>query len=262
MQRFIFEPSRFLKVLMLEIASNSRKFLSETGGAAAVIMIIFILTAFSGNAQSFFQNSLPVSAWFGPLLFIGGLFLSTRAFHDIHQKDQSYLFFMLPASTLEKLAARTFLYAVLFPVYVLLFLFLLSSAASLVHLIFFGSAVNIVKVFSSVYLKITGIYIITQSMFIYASVHFRKNAFFKFSMITAVLQFAVMFYFLFLARVLFWEFIPMTSFSGNIDYLIGDFSVFKDHFLGWFHVLKFIFFYLLAPFFWFLSLVKLEESEV
>ena len=254
---FDFNFQRFVQLLRNEIMKNKKRLLTISGGIAAILLTLFMLASLKGDTTMFFMP------WFYPLLFGGGYYFSSIAFQEIHDKDKNYEFFLLPASMIDKLASRLVIYAFLLPIFSAALISLTSIVGSILHSLLFGSSIAIFNPFEKHVGLVIGIYIITQSIFMYASICFKKHAFFKVSMISGVIQLLMIPIIFIMLKLIFHDLFD--SFPHNYDFGMltnGQTESLVSFFLNWFQFIKFIFIFVFAPFFWFLSLLKLSESEV
>ncbi len=253
MNRLNFNGSRLFKVFMNDILKQKRRLISASGGAAGILVMLFLLASLKSAPQGFF------TPWYYIILFVGGYIAASNAFQDIHEKNRNYEFFMLPASMGEKFLSRLIMYGFLFPLYAYLLIFVTSAAASLFHGIFFGSLTPLFHPGGQWLFRIIWIFVVTQSVFLLGSLYFSNHAFFKTSIVLTVVQLLVFLIILAMLRLVFHN-----LFQNPVNF---QFSPFNQEDLidlagNYFRVLKFVFLYLTAPFLWVLSLLKLEESEV
>ena len=220
------------------------------------IWSLFLLSSLTKETYFFFEP------WFYPLLFIGGYFLSSTAFQDIHEKDKSYEFYLLPASITEKFVSRLFIYAFIYPIYSALLILSISIAGSVLHSILWGTGSRIFNPFSGHILKISVIYIITQSIFLFGSIRFKKHAFFKIGMISSAIQLLMIPIVFFMFRLVFHDMGSGFPHEYDMSLSISDPAEIWDYLSGWLTFIKFLFFFVLAPFFWIISILRLSESEI
>ncbi|CAL7960454.1 conserved membrane hypothetical protein [Gammaproteobacteria bacterium] len=139
-----------------------------------VVLFLYGLISLDGlRADNFHTDA------FALLLFFGGLWLTSRTFADLHNKERSQSFLLLPVSNLEKLLGRLLLTTIGYIVGVVLIFYIVSLlvagfawlALSETAVIFQPIHKNIIHYFVN--------YILLQSIFFLGSIYFKSNNFNK-----------------------------------------------------------------------------------
>lgn len=258
----IFSSRRLLFLIRRDVFLSGRSIVIISITLFLVIVVISIINNFSRHSGfSHFLN-------FSVTLFIAGYIMAARAFIDIHDKSRAYEWFMLPASILEKFLTRLIItslgWAVLFTI--------IYSVASLfgetMNLIIFGYRHVLFNPFSERVLLAVLQYLITQSVFLFGAVYFRKNHFIKTLLAILIVGIGFLLVCLLVWRIFFSSYFPWL-FNGNgyegltmsLDW--ESFVYEGEKILNAFgRVIRVVYYLLFAPFFWLLSYLRITETEV
>jgi hypothetical protein len=250
-----FNPKRFLFLLRYELYMNYRALIVIL---ATTLGIAFTVNVFSAAAASHFR----IHEVFYPILplMAGGFFFSSRVFRDIHKSGQDLRYLTLPCSRLEKTIAKFVFTAVIYIVVSLVGYFLMSVLASLVTLFFSGKSHGLFNPFAGSTLKLIGIYLVLQSVFVFGSLFFKRLPIAKTLLSAIALVFVVACFsgLVFLATHIDLVFRGMWTWwtDGGRAFDPGTmFGIWKE-------VPTIIFCALVAPFFWVLTYIRLKEQEV
>jgi hypothetical protein len=188
---------------------------------------------------------------------LGGYVFSSSVFSELNSPQRSIHGLTLPVSKLERLVNGWSMSALVYPALAVIGMLFISLITLLVH----GqqSVSNIVLViFSRSTLNLIGIYIITQSVFLFGAIYFRKHNFFKTvgSLILVQIVFQV------IAVITLFALFGTTG--PNFEVGEATLSPGFEKFLTttFFEIIKFVFYYILAPFFWLLTWFGIKEREV
>ncbi len=243
--------SRLYHLLRNEVLTSYRSLLTAAGGIFGVIFFIFLLTS-----RSEYENFHTV--WYVMLLFIGGYLFSSRAFREVHTAPRNYLYLTLPASQFEKLLSKLLITSVGYALVTMIVYFLFSVLVSITGQLFFGVAPALFNPFTARMVVTLGVYLVTQSLFLFASIYFRSRAIFK--LLSALFGLALVLGLVTtgLMRVIFNAY--FTSGCESFALQASDFAWVDYSIVGWF--VKIAFWVLFAPYFWILSYLRLKETEV
>ena len=136
--------------------------------------------------------------------------------------------------------------------------FLFSVLVTITGQLFFGVAPALFNPFTAQMMVTLGVYLVTQALFLFASIYFRSRAIFK--LLSALFGLVLVFGFTSagLVHVIFNAYFPSgwESFAlQDSDFTWVDFST-----VG--RIVKIAFWVLFAPYFWILSYLRLKETEV
>ncbi|MCK9484388.1 MAG: hypothetical protein M0R34_08500 [Candidatus Marinimicrobia bacterium] len=253
----IFDWKRLIHLIKNEVVSSYRSLLVSTGAVGSVLLVIYLLQMLAHNLTAFHE------VWYPLVLFIGGFVISSKIFSVLHDRRQNYVYLTLPASDFEKLVSKLILSSVGWIACSALFYFIFSALAAIISQIIWGDSMSIFNPFQYLYLKCAAIFLVLQSLFIFGSIYFKKSALaktigslFLFGFILALISGLF-------ARIIFAKYIPWCG-NMNIDfeyyYFQADNIETFARILG--EIVKYSFWFLLAPFFWILSYIRLKEIEV
>ncbi len=252
-----FEIGRFWQLIKNDLFTNYRALLIAGGAAIGILLFINIISILGSR-----EVLVPI-VFYPLMLFIGGYIVTSVAFNDLHHPQRSYVYLTLPASNLEKFLSKLLLTTLGYVLGTLVLYFLFSVLMSLINVTFFGHGYPLFNPFDEVVWTTIGIYVITQSIFLLGAAFFRKNAFLKTVFTLFILQIALSLFVGLLARILFWKYFSGWEF-GFDDMIISSHGLeqsLENFFIGFGHLMKFVFFYLLAPFLWFVTYFQLKETE-
>lgn len=255
----IFKADRFFLLFKKDLVQGYKTLLIT---AAATIGAIFFLLLVStpGEASSEVHMGL-----FLPMLWAGGLIFTSLVFKEAHSANLIHGWLMTPASQFEKYLQKLLLTTVFFIIALIIVFVAASVLNSLVYLLFFSQRPPVFNPFQSWVWINTGHYMIVQSIFFLGAVWFRKYNFVKTVLTLNVLQFLFTVILGLVVGLVYWT--PIReAVHGNSWFFMeaGQILAIKFSNLNPFFIKasKIIYFGLLAPFFWFVSWLRLKEIEV
>ena len=139
-----------------------------------VILFIYGLISLNGLRADNFHSGA-----FALLLFFGGLWLTSRAFADLHDQERSRNFLLLPASNLEKLLGRLLLTAFGYVVGIILIFYIVSLLVAGFTWLVLGETTVIFQPIHKNIIHSFVNYILLQSMFFLGSICFKSSNFNK-----------------------------------------------------------------------------------
>jgi len=252
-----FNFKRFFLLLRNDLLRNYRTLPIAAGAVAAIYFISTIPAIFfsSGSTtQDFHIGFYPM------FLFIGGFLLSSAAFSEIHQTQKNVAFFMLPASTVEKYASKLLLTSPGYAAASLALYYLLSLLTAGIAAIFTDWSFPIFNPFTHKVLTDIAVYLVTQSLFLFGGLYFKKHPFMK----TLFAQFGIAVvlgvFVMLVLRIVYHDFFHGTHFFNN--YIFNDVVAFERLVPTLSTIIKYLFWIGFAPYFWILGYLRLREAEV
>ncbi|MFA4839048.1 MAG: hypothetical protein WC703_06200 [Candidatus Neomarinimicrobiota bacterium] len=251
-----FDRNRFFVLIRNDLFTGYRNLLIAGGAIAGALLVIYLLSAWNNANPDFHRTFFPM------VIFFGGYLTTSMVFKDIHEKQRNYIYLTLPASTLEKFLSRLLLTSVGFVAIVLALYYLFSWIAAGLSQLLFHQSLLAFHPFTRETLTALGVYLVTQSVFLFAAVYFRSHAFFKtllsifsFSLIVSIFAMVVV-------RLVFWKyfnglFVP-DHFDINLRYMFGNGESFARFASA---VSKILFWFVMAPYFWIVTYFRLKETE-
>ena len=254
-----FNPDRFFLLFKKDLIQGYKTLLITV---AAVIGATFFLLLVSTPGEASEEVYMGL---FIPMLWAGGLIFSSLIFKEAHSINLIHGWLMTPASRLEKYLQKLLMTTIFFIIALLITFFAATALNSLVYLLFFSLRPPLFNPFQSwVWINI-GHYLIVQSIFFLGAVWFRKFNFVKTVLTLNVLQLAFSIVLGLIAGLTYWT--PIReAIHGNGFFFMEAGQILTMKFSQVNPVLitvaKIIYFGLLAPFFWFVSWLKMKEIEV
>jgi len=243
----IFDFSRFGKLLKSDL------FLKKSSIIIIAITIIGVLLFFNLIIPN---NIITVDyhpTGFLLLLFIGGIWISSRSFRHLHDKSSSYFYLTLSCSNFEKFLAKLVLSSIIYAVSVLAIYVFFYWLLALVSWVFFHQGYFIVTPFLATTWKMIWLYMIIQSMFLLGSIYFKRLP-----LVKTILAIACIGIVVFLLITIFAE-IFLSGVSVNVLFWVPH--IVNAHHVA-LRIFHFVFWVLFAPFCWMVTYFRLKEIEV
>ncbi len=249
--------NRIFYLIRNEIASNYKKIFTVFGAVAGIL--------FLNSISRFYKPSANTSGgWFGIILIIGGLIYTSNIFKDLHHPQKGIHYLMQPASITEKFLAKLLMVSAGYSLTVIVFMFLFSAMMSGLSLIFFGYGQTLFNPFTNDVGWMILNYIIIQSVFLLGSVYFKRSAFFK--TILAIFIFIILIGLtgIFFIRIVYHDFFGKFITGGNMSLNFPEITgYFNDIILKYLPgIVKILYWFVMAPFFWIVTFFRLKETEV
>ena len=253
-----FEPKRFFHLIKNDILTSYRTLLIAVGAVTGVLLVINVSSALSSDSWSFHLPFYPL------VLFIGGFLLTSSAFAELHHNQKSYVYLTLPCSILEKFLCKLLLTSIGYVAGSMIFYYIFSAMAAGINMLIFGVTYPLFNPFHAVILRCVSIYLVTQSIFLFAAVYFKNHAFIKLLLSLFALSLAIGLFTALAGRIIFWDYF---SGFGRIEHFgFADPFAFQDFMksfaITFSKIAEIIFWAVMAPFFWILSFLRLKETEV
>ncbi len=258
----VFNPARLRFLIVRDVFLSGRSMIITSVTLFLVIVVISILNNLSRHSGfSHFSNFLLI-------LIIAGYVISAKAFIDIHSKSRAYEWFMLPASLFEKFVARLIITSVGWAVLFTVLYSLASVTGESLNLVLFGYRHDLFNPFSKDVFFVILHYLITQSVFLFGAVYFRKNHFIKTVLSILLVGIGFVLVSLLIWRVFFVGYFP-SLFTGDgaehwgmgFNWVSFNYKIEGVVKAVWV-MIRIVYYVFFAPFFWLLSCIRLAETEV
>lgn len=251
-------PRRTWRLVKNDVVANYKNAAIGLGAASGVILLLTVLTNIGGSSSAF---HVPV---YTNLLLIGGYIVASIAFVDLHDDRKGLHYLTLPGSLLEKYVGRVLLTSVGWAIVSTVAYMVVTLVGAGLAEWFFGSSHGVFVPSSSWSWNLIATYLVSQSIFVFGSIYFKKAAFLKtvLAIFVAVVVYAV---FLALsARLIFFDsfarFIPTQTEMDALQTMLAPRALRYEAVLerigdivGW---------TLVPIFFWTAGYLRLRETEV
>lgn len=234
---------RFAWLLRNEALRQYRSWALVSGTVALLALLLSVLGAWDRNVGNNFYQGLFIAT-----LFAWGSIATSQAFADMHGRGTNAAFLLLPASALEKTAARLVVLTAALIVYLLVFTTVLSFVLEGINAAFFGVRREFFSPLDRAAWSIVPHYLVVQSLFFLGAAWFRKLQFVK--TVGAVLAIAIGLSVV--AVAIAWA-------SGSV----APDRFFVDDPIDWLVDTAPIVYYLVLPVFcWFVAWLRVTETQV
>lgn len=252
-----FNIRRFMLLLRNDLLRNYRTMLIGAGTVAAIYFIATLTPMIFSHESIGYDFNI---GFFPTVLFICGFLLSAAVFNEIHLSQKNTAFFMLPATIFEKFTSRLLLTTIGYVVISVVFYFILNMISLLLSALFLNSGFSVFNPFTEDMLMAMAIYLITQSIFLFGSIFFKNHAFMKTGLSLFGLSVIIGIFASLIFRIVYHDFFDHMQFMDN--YLASDFLYLEDWGKTLASIAKYLFWLVLAPYFWIISYIRLSEKEV
>ena len=244
----LFTLNRFLLLVRNEIVTNYRKWLTTSGAIAFGIFVTAVL--FGRNNPDFYLS------WYVMLIFIMGIFISSRAFKELHDKTTNESYLLVPSSSLEKTLAKLFIVTVGFVIYLVVFLIVSSVIVETILWLILNRDFSLFNPFSKHLLVFTPLYLFVQSFYFLGAAWFKKMQLAKTTLGLSLVNFGFFLLGLLMIRIFFSSYFANAVDTGLLAELIVN--LFEHPF---FWIVKIIGI-LIPPACWFIACKRVEEAQV
>ncbi len=246
----VFSISRFLYLLKNELLVHFRTSMITFGAIISVLSTLALLSNIGLGLKGIHVE------FFKIILVLGGYLLTAVSFKVLHHKKSASFYLMLPAALFEKLLSKLILTSIGHVAGISLLYYLITYLVSWISIWLFGQALPTFNLFTDSNLTCVSFYLITQSIFLLGSIHFKSRQFIK--TVFSIWLFGVVI--LISIGISAWYI---------LDYSIRELDMhnfyqmlFKQYNTPVFKILKYSIWFGVAPFFWFVSYLKLKKHEV
>jgi hypothetical protein len=239
---------RLFWVLRNDVMRSYRSVLVISVTAALVALVVSLGIGYFGQVG---RTELFYRIFFLAALFAWGTIGTSTSFSDLHGRTTNMAFLLLPASALEKTVSRLLIYTVGLIVYLLVLTTALSWVLEGINTLWLGQRREFFSPFDRVAWLLLPHFIVTQALFFLGAAWFRKVQFVK--TVGTVIAIAVAF--AAIAAFLAWLVGPSTCLTADCQQFESLFDWIGD-------VAPVAYFYLLAPFCWFVAWLRVTETQV
>jgi hypothetical protein len=238
---------RLAFVLRNDLMRTYRSALLVSGTAALVALVVSLAGAYDGDVG---QGPLFYRVFFLAALFGWGTIATSVCFGDLHGRGTNTGFLLLPASALEKTASRVLLYTIGLIAYLLLFTTLLSWVLEGINTLWIDKRRGFFSPLDELTWPLLPHFLVAQALFFLGAAWFRKVWWVK----TVAAAVGIAIGLGAIAAGLVWLVDPMRCLNADCyefrlwDWLTDAASV--------------AYFYLLAPFCWFVAWLRVSEAQV
>ncbi len=254
--------TRIAKLWRVFALTQQRAVLTNALSGFAVLLAAYIIAVFSGGPSGSFNFH---EVLFGLFFLLVGIVAGSQAFSAMHKQDRSYAYLTLPASHLEKTVDKLLLSTVGYGIAVLAGYFLFSAAALGIGELIAGRSYPLFNPFERWVWEIVGGYIVIHSIFLFGAAYFKNRHFIK-TLLGIAAVFLLLAGIASLATWVFFNDIFQAMRAGGFDpsqsITIEQAERFQSLLETVQSVVDFIATWLLAPFFWILTWLRLREAEV
>lgn len=209
-----------------------------------------------GTAPPFFTE------WFGTILMIGGFLLSSFAFYELANKQKGMSYLMVPASMLEKWLSRLLLTGPAFALYFWILFGVIALIAQGISQLLFGVQLEPFEWSGDTTWLLIRLYLVFQAFFVAGSVFLGRLAFLKTPVALAIVGFVMLGIMYLYLKALTWNISQPgweIEFAGEYRNSAGMRAWVEGPMVK---TLEGLFWWVLAPFFWVVSYLRLTEKEV
>ena len=237
---------RLTWVLRNDVVRSYRSALVISGTAALVALVVSLWGAYDGDVG---QGALFYRVFFIAALFAWGTIATSAAFADMHGRGTNASFLLLPASALEKTLSRLLIHTVGLIAYLLVFTTVLSLVFEGINTVWIGERREFFSPLDDTAWLVVPHFIVAQALFFLGAAWFRKVHFVK----TVGAAIGIV--------------IGLAAIAALLGWLVGSSCLNADcgEFVLWDWVADaapVAYFYLLAPFCWFVAWLRVTETQV
>jgi hypothetical protein len=165
----VFDPARFGHTLWRDVRGRYDSALISVGAGMGALLVFSLLSMLDAGSGSAFHTEM-----FSFVLIVGGVFLTSGIFKDLHRKETIGAYLLLPASALEKVVTRILIAGIGWALFTLLWYTLFSFLSEGVNSLIFGRSHALFDPFrGEVWLTVAN-YLVVHSIFLVGAVYFRK----------------------------------------------------------------------------------------
>ncbi len=251
-----FSVRRIGLLMRNDIMANLKTIFIVIGVLYGVLLVNTMFSIGSYKAWNFHTVFFPLS------LAITGYIVTSMAFSEIHDSKKGFMFMLTPASIPEKLIARLLLTSIGFSILVIVGYFIFSLLGAAITTLAFGKAFALFNPFSVGVWRSVALYLVTQSVFLFGSIYFRKASLMKTLLALFAIALGVGIITFLLIRIAFSDmFTGFFMIDKPLDLWFQEKNLSKL-FNVLYVIVKLLFWTAMAPFFWIMSYVRLREKEV
>ena len=250
----LIQPKRFGRIVLNDFLANTRGLAIAAGATIGMLLVLNVASVASWDRWSFHSVFFPL------MLLIGGMVLTSLAFREMHNHERGYMYLTLPGSHLEKFTAKLILTTVGWSLGSLIVYWLFSVLAAGLTSLLFGMAHPIFDPFQESVWQFIRVYVVTQSVFLFGAVRFRRWQLLQTILALSVVGVAFSILTGLLGRLVFHDYFRGPFWTIQWDNSMGE-EVMR--FYGQvLRVLRFTFWWIMPVFFWAVGFMRLRDTEV
>ncbi|MFN8258502.1 MAG: hypothetical protein U0W24_22630 [Bacteroidales bacterium] len=248
-----FDFNRLKYLIIRQFTLNYKTMMIAVGAIAGFLLVVGTLTIVFAHKN---YNDEQILGLIMPTLFLTGIIYTSMVFAELNNPNRGYVYLTLPASAFEKLVTAWLFSSVFYIVFSAVFLLFINLCYLAIANLFSSSQVALVNIFDPDVLYMFGTYLVVQSVFFLGAIYFRRINFLKTILSWFLFFMVIAIYSGILAKILFGTAsFDSAQFSHSIELEI----TFENYVVP---VLKFIRWFLVAPFFLVVSYFRLKERQV
>lgn len=249
----VFAVKRAALLMRLDLCTNYKTIITFAAALASVLFLYFLASPGREAGGNFHPQLYAV------LLFVGGFYITSLAFKDLHDDARSYAYLTLPCSNFEKFFNKLLVTSLGYVVALSAGYFLLSLVTNGIGWLLFNEHQTLFNPLATDALTYVRSYLVWQSLFLLGSAYFRKHVMSKI-ILTICCFTLILLGFISCSSSLFFSPSDMVALP-YLHLVNGD-----THWVGFVgvlpHFVKVIFWICLAPFCWVVTYLRLTEMEL
>ena len=250
-----FSPGRLIRLLradLIQSRSSLSVAIAAVYGAALLVMVALAPTAGGWQPHGIFVPGI---------LYVGGLVAISYSFVELGDPVRRSAYLLVPASTLEKVAARLALTLVAFPAAALMLYWATSVLGAGLGGLIWERSFEVYNPFTEETWRLLTAYPMVHSVFFLGAVWFRKAVLFKTVLAVVVAQIGLAIVTAVIIRIVFFDFFQGIGFEPSMDFRLNGVDVgwLTSGITAW---LGEVFTYLLfGPWLWVIAYLRLADTE-
>ncbi len=254
-----FDFKRFGYLLKREGLVNFKLFGIALGAISGILLVLFLATAYGFNEDGEIKWDLHYPFFIVTFVVLGVGFTSL-AYKDLLQVNKAYAYLTLPVSNLERLISMLLLTSVVFTAFYVLYYWIFAAILNGIGGLYTDLNFVTFDPTNEIVVKAVKMYIVLQSIFLLGAASFKRFPF-LFTMLTIFVAVVIFVTVTGLTiRVVYADFINQNIEINPDRYISDGVQKFMEENLE--KIARFTFWYVLAPFCWFITYLKLKEREV
>lgn len=242
-----------------DVRINLRGLLTAIGAVVGAFLVFDLIGLAFGQVPEGRDGTFAV------ILVIGGYIITSTSFADLHDAKKATHYLTLPGSTIEKYLGRLVLTTVGWSIATIVFYMTATALSAAIGLAVFGRAGEVFLPVTRTSWEAIGSYIVTQSVFFFGAVYFKKHHFLKTVLSTVVIAFVFALVAMVVMRIVFiGEFAGLLPTEAELERVFGDtVTLAVRRFAEVMEVIGKIVYWAVVPlYFWILGYRRMRETEV
>ena len=255
-----FSPRRCCLLIWNNLFINRSRILISSAALFVLLILISGWNIIGPNFPMFYRK------YYLLILFFSGLAIYGRMFKDLHHEVKSATWLTTPATMFEKLVSCILLGTVIMTIYIMTLVFLSSLLSEGINLLLFESCHKIFNPFAKDIIRSTACYLILLSIFFLGSIYFKKyslvKTFLNTNLYLLIFIFMVLFIFKNVFNLSFYDFIFGFDPEGRFQAVLFRLNSFEPVWSVTKWVVRFVFWWVIAPLCWVISYIRLKETQI